>query len=774
MKWKRFACTVLAAVSVLGGCAKAPDTASPSSKADGTGYTPPRGRFVETEITPPELKAPSGNVFDGAGVFAHPDGSLDYFAMIPDDKQEPPDAAWVHYRSPDGGDTWQQVDMSWAEELRQRYGVAGRPFGGELRMDDEKNIYCLTAERGSSAGEGPGRKSQHLFRIAPGGQIEEIPIVDFADPAFYDGMEVMATDAFERLPDGNFLLDFHWENRLLALYDGETGERAGELRDFDMLPGTNNLYRENSFVTPVFDPLRDELELATYDYGGKLLAAGPSLKGMYGEEMEFRLCAGEDGEIFLVNRKGVARAFSGGSYWEMLMDGTRYQFGRNDADIVHVGYDPVNSRFYMGLREIERGENGYPATRLYRYAFDKTAPAIPERTVTVFSLRESATLTQALTAFQIAYPDCRVEVKHPREGMPREEAARILETEFSQGKGPDVVLLDGLPIETLRATGALADLSELADPELYFGNLLAAFENGGKIDAIPARVVVPLMAGDRELLDTLRGLPDIVAAAKRTPLPPEQGDLEPLPEEEQPLISTIERFYAPAYVLYGLYAPYLDGPEGREKLLELLEGTKALWERYGGGIADGAAPPEKIVTAGFPMSAHYGGRTRLGIENCSGTSQFIFWSGYGYREEEGEPVYPSLLLESLFGAGVYYPSHIAAVNAFSENQERARDFVRVLLSCEVQTLDTGISADDPFGAFMEDGLPVNREAFSRGIGRDPWIVFATDPAELMESLDAPVLFDGRQRRRVLEELPAFYRGEETAGEAADKILAALQ
>lgn len=755
MKWKKGISVLLAALCVFAGCAKGPET-PPAAEEDGC--APPRGRFVETEITPREL---AGKPFDTVGIFAHPDGSLDYFATIPDETQEPYSIEWVHYSSPDGGDTWQSVDMSWVEALHGRLGGAGRPFGGELCMDDEKNIYCLTVEQRLDAqGRFDQRSPLRLFRIPSGGQPKEIPVADFSDPAFYDGA-AWAIDTFQRLPDGNFLLDFSWENRLLLIYDGETGERVRELPDFDMLPGPNNLYRANCFVTPVFDALRDGMELAAYDYSGQRLAAGPSLNGMYDEEMEFRLRGGQDGEIFLINREGISRTFSGGSYWETLMEGTQYRFGRGGVDILYADCDSANSRFYLGLRTIARSANGYPESALYRYAFDPSAVMTPEQEITVFSLAESETLTEAVAAFQMRYPDCRVAVKHPREGMPQEEAARILEKELSEGRGPDVALLDGLPLEKLRATGALADLSELADPEAYFGNLVTAFESGGKIDAIPARVAVPLMAGDKALLDTLRGLPDLVSAAE-------------LPEEEVPLFAAIERFYDPAYVLFGLYAPYLDGPKAGEKLLELLEGTKALWDRYGGELPGGEGLPQRILGVGFPMSAYYGGRARLGIEDCSRYSQLNFWSDCGYREEEGKPVYPALTLESLFGSGVYYPTHIAAVNAYGQHQERAKDFVRVLLSSEVQSVDPAISGDSAFGKVTNDGLPVNREAFAYGISRDPWMVFATDMEGLMASLDTPVLFRQRDRMAFLEALPAFYRGEKTAGEAAEKILAARQ
>ena len=58
-------------------------------------------------------------------------------------------------------------------------------------------------------------------------------------------------------------------------------------------------------------------------------------------------------------------------------------------------------------------------------------------------------------------------------GLTAEDAIKALNTEIMAGNGPDVIMLDGLPIESYLAKGMLADLSEnlkaVEEKEEFFG-----------------------------------------------------------------------------------------------------------------------------------------------------------------------------------------------------------------------------------------------------------------------------------------------------------------
>lgn len=82
------------------------------------------------------------------------------------------------------------------------------------------------------------------------------------------------------------------------------------------------------------------------------------------------------------------------------------------------------------------------------------------------------------------------------------------------GKGPDVLCLDGLPLDSYLSKGMLADLSDTLkaaeEKEEFFNNITRAFEKDGKIYAIPTRFRIPLLVGKQE---TLAGIQDLQSFA---------------------------------------------------------------------------------------------------------------------------------------------------------------------------------------------------------------------------------------------------------------------
>lgn len=700
MKWKQICCLTLTAIT-LAGCG-----ASIVSEPDGPPDGIPRGRFVETEITPPGLL--EAGTADPEQLFVNRDGSIHYFVSGEDGGQ----ASLLHYLSHDSGNTWERVDTGWYNRLADQYGLRG---GFDGCMDDSGCIYMLLPD--------PMESRMDLLRIDDSGTVSEIQTGDFGSPVFDEALSDMP-EQFQKLRDGSFLICT--EQRLL--HCSEEGEILHRLEDFPRDPFGGALYLPESFVTAIRDSLDGSVLLTSYDYRGNKLADGPSIGELWDPEQVldgmtghcYELLAGEDDVYFLVSKAGISRSFSGGSCWETLLEGPQYRFGSAEVDVSLIGVEPGSTSFYMALRDIQADEAGQCRTRLYRYAFEPKAPAGPETRLTVFAMEKTDTLAQAVFGFQMENSGCKVEIKLPpaENELPPEEVARILERELLEGNGPDVILMDGLPLEKYRKAGVLADLSGLLNGDGYFTNLVSAFETNGKIDAVPARVIVPAMTGKKELLEALQIPPDLMKRVKKGPL---------------------------------------DG----ELLMDLLARTKAAYDSYGGSRDQKLPDPTEL----FSPAAYYQGKEILGIQDCGALGGLMDWSDAGYRETaEGNPVYPEIRLASLLGSGVYVPTNIVAVNAGGERYY-AEKFVEALLSEPVQTVEPASG--------REEGFPVNRAAFHNEVQRLAryGCTFSGDPAALMEALDMPAP-DYPQMRRLLQELPGFLGGLETAQEAVERILAA--
>ena len=102
-----------------------------------------------------------------------------------------------------------------------------------------------------------------------------------------------------------------------------------------------------------------------------------------------------------------------------------------------------------------------------------------------------------------------------RDRLTAEDAIKALNTEIMAGNGPDVIMLDGLPIESYLAKGMLEDLSEnlkaAEEKEEFFDNITRVYEQDGKIYAIPTRFLIPLLMGNEEFVSNIQDLSSLSA-----------------------------------------------------------------------------------------------------------------------------------------------------------------------------------------------------------------------------------------------------------------------
>lgn len=123
--------------------------------------------------------------------------------------------------------------------------------------------------------------------------------------------------------------------------------------------------------------------------------------------------------------------------------------------------------------------------------------------VRLYTLRENENLEQSITLFNKKFSNYKVmsEVGVDEEdGRTVSDAIRSLNTEIMAGNGPDIILMDGLPIEDYIEKGVLEDLSGVVESvktngEELFENVLSSYEKGKKVYAVPSRFSVPIIIG---------------------------------------------------------------------------------------------------------------------------------------------------------------------------------------------------------------------------------------------------------------------------------------
>ncbi len=99
-------------------------------------------------------------------------------------------------------------------------------------------------------------------------------------------------------------------------------------------------------------------------------------------------------------------------------------------------------------------------------------------------------------------------------GASAEDALRTLNTELVAGKGPDVLILDGMPLQSFIDKGVLAELSQVISADGLIPQVVDPMRTDGKLYAVPTRFTVPVLMGKPETLEGLDSLEALAAAVQ--------------------------------------------------------------------------------------------------------------------------------------------------------------------------------------------------------------------------------------------------------------------
>ena len=215
--------------------------------------------------------------------------------------------------------------------------------------------------------------------------------------------------------------------------------------------------------------------------------------------------------IMLVWEEGIFHFTRGGSVLEQLADGSQTSLGGGTLILLGMAV--------MDDKNIFVAANDGEADKLFHYSYDKAAAAAPEKELTVYALDDSSFLRQAVKLFQKNNPDIHVNLEIGLSGddsVTLEDALSVLSTNILAKKGPDVLILDGMPADSYIEKGILCDLTELVDEidekEGIFQGIKEGSKKDGKIYAMPARFLISVAEGDK---DTVAAGGTLTSLAKR-------------------------------------------------------------------------------------------------------------------------------------------------------------------------------------------------------------------------------------------------------------------
>lgn len=210
--------------------------------------------------------------------------------------------------------------------------------------------------------------------------------------------------------------------------------------------------------------------------------------------------AENDNSIIFADYKGIFHYTTGGAVVEELVQGEQTALSNSGA-IFYGVYMQDETHLFVA------GNNGMEGA-LYSYTYDADASANLNQELNIYALQDSDTLRQAVNIFRQEYADIYVNLEigmTDDNGVTLEDALKTLSTDILAGNGPDVLILDGMPVDSYVEKGILTDISDVVDEVKASDGLVDSIvkdsTKDGKIYAIPTRFLVSFITSDQQTVD---------------------------------------------------------------------------------------------------------------------------------------------------------------------------------------------------------------------------------------------------------------------------------
>lgn len=751
------------ALSALSGCSKKDPINTPDGgKATTTGNSGAKGRYVETAYDLPDGSMP-------LLLNEREDGSVDLYSKKNDDSRE-----LIAYSSKDLT-KWDEQNPAWVEAIKKT--ETGLSYVNEITKEkdgsllaaitDSKKavrIYRITNDIPTEiqmpswdlpTKEGSGSISIGGGSVNIGTAAEATTEASGEKKATPTMRETMYVGQLIALENGNFIVRQGYGS--MILHDGKTG---AELKNYgesytDITALGNKIYRLNQE--------RNGIEVLDIETGNVDTTLPLAVKGE-----TVNLFAGTDNAIYIASKSGVSRMVAGGSVWETIIDGglSALSIPSLYLNSVAVGKD---RSFYMIFM------HGEGQSKLYKAVYDPNASAVPDTEITVYSLYENSTIRQAIGEFQQANPTIMVNY---RIGMDDESSAtvsdvvRALNTEILADKAPDILILDDLPSQSYIEKGVLTDLTdfytELSKNTKLIEPVASSYKKDDKLYAIPSRFKVPMLLGEKDLLDKLNSLSDFNS---------DYGS-------KSPLMVTGEISNFLDAIIPTSYSSWFkeDGSLDSDKLTEFLTDVNNIYSKYK-PVVDSSG-----MTAASLSFSISGGSGSVGFD--SGDMSFMTGKVQTSLTNAGNGYFVASLIKGMSFTmegsaasdekrnttvklapgqteGAYTPTVVAGITQNSKQQDIAKSFLKTLLSESVQNC----AFDDGF-AVNEKSFDFNNKTVAKNENDIPKEL--SEVKALLSQLKTPAFIDSVLLGAVYTNATAMLEGKKDVDTAIKDILSKVE
>ena len=455
----------------------------------------------------------------------------------------------------------------------------------------------------------------------------------------------------------------------------------------------------------------------------------------------------QNDDIYACTMKGIYRAPKTGGRFQKILDSGTYHFAKESGVLLKLFV--IGDAFY-----ILYGEDEGVIKKYFPKNLEETE--IITNSLKIYSLESNDVIIDMISEFQDKYPDTEIiyEIGAGKEGsITISDCIRALNVRILAGDGPDILVLDGLPIETYCSKGILQDLTnDINDiKDKLLSNILMNFITENKIYMLPTHFSVPMFLTSGQDKEVYSSLKAFVEYSEK------EGGVLPKNYLYSDFLEILYYNYTPKIVLE-------DGRVDKEKIAEFLELVKRLCES------------EQAVEEAKWAATYLEGRNSA-LPFAKGDIDFVFANlngGYALG------IYPDAASlrngELIWNNGLFFPNTLLGINQLSENRERASDFIRFAFSYEVQ--NRNISGYPIHTMVLDEFAQLDHSDLTTG-DLELTLRYANQEQneqmiQIVKQVHTPLVIDKAVWEIIEKESMEYLKGEKSLDDSVEAIASSVQ
>lgn len=379
--------------------------------------------------------------------------------------------------------------------------------------------------------------------------------------------------------------------------------------------------------------------------------------------------------VYIADKSGIHRAGMTDTSFTTLVDSKAATIGMTTSMVTGMEIDN-SGNIWCVVEDFNTGR-----TELYCYSYMQLKGI--ESTMTLYTMKESDWLKKIVIDFQNAYPQYRINmVLDNDKTLTTQDKLRNLHAQLLAGTGPDILMLDGLPVNSYVEKGILSDISDCVESSDMIDGVKNTAKTKDGIYAVATRMGIPVVMDTQGEASMLHDIDSLKQSLQKKEIKLSAIEADALAE----MFAVV--YYDELFTETGELA--------EDKLDSLLEAMRLMKEagyvveinEYAQGIMEEHGDRFGLTclpTFGWNASMSYNLATdeaNVALQECWSISMEVL--GISSHLDKKMSVLKNM----------YFPYGQLGVNSGSESQDAAKLFVSFALSEQEQSI------------YVEDGLPV--------------------------------------------------------------------